>query len=374
MTAAPAPIRRIERQRASAALDYPFNAPAPDGSVVEVAPGILWARMPMPMALDHINVYLLRDGEGWTVVDTGLNLPDGRALWEQIAATRLDGLPIRRLVCTHSHHDHAGLAAWIMERFDAELYMSHGEYFMLRHYAAPPPDPLPPLHQGFYLRAGLSAEQIEHMFGGLRRNSFAPPVPQCYRRLRDGDRLTIGTREWQVVVGEGHSPEHVCLYNASERILLAGDQLLPRITSNVLVTPFEPEANPLGLWLASLDRLKQLAEDTLILPSHQGVFRGLHARVQELHAHHGQQFDLLLRSLQERGPATAWELMQVQFPKRRGAMDDLMAMGESIAHLNWLRQQGLIRRWLHDDGCHRFERMPVVEGMPQAYDFSETHE
>lgn len=373
--AAPAAERaRPERLRASADLAYPFEPPTPDGAVVEVAPGILWARMPMPMALDHINVYLLRDGDGWTVVDTGLNLPASRELWEQIAATRLDGLPIRRLVCTHSHHDHAGLAAWIMERFDAELFMSYGEYFMLRHYAAPPPDPLPALHQSFYLRAGQDAEQIEHMFSSLRRNAFAPPVPQSYRRLRDGDRLTIGARQWQVVVGEGHSPEHVCLYNASERILLAGDQLLPRITSNVLVMPFEPEGNPLQLWLASLDRLSLLAEDTLVLPSHQGVFRGLHARVQELHAHHHQQFDLLLRTLDERGPATAWELMQIQFPKRRGPMDDLMAMGEAIAHLSWLRHQGLVRRWLDDDGRHRFERPRQAPGAVATHDLSETHE
>ena len=367
-TAAPSAERaRPERLRASADLAYPFEPPTPDGAVVEVAPGILWARVPMPMALDHINVYLLRDGEGWTVVDTGLNLPASKAVWEQLAATQLQGLPIRRLICTHSHYDHAGLAAWIMERFGAELLMSYGEYFMLRGFTAPPPDPLPPLQQSFYRRAGMDDAQIDHMFSSLRRDPFAPPVPQNYQRLRDGDRLPIGPREWQVVVGEGHSPEHVCLYNASERILLAGDQLLPRITSNVLVTPIEPEGNPLQLWLASLNRLNALAQDTLVLPSHQGVFRGLHARVQELHAHHRQQFELLERTLREGGPATAWELMQVQFPKRRGPMDDLMAMGEAIAHLSWLRHQGRIRRWLDDDGRYRFQATPA------AHPISETH-
>lgn len=367
--AQPAERARPERLRASADLAYPFEPPTPDGAVVEVAPGILWARVPMPMALDHINVYLLRDGEGWTVVDTGLNLPASKEVWERIATRHLQGLPIRRLLCTHSHYDHAGLAAWIMERFGADLLMSYGEYFMLRGFTAPPPDPLPPLQQSFYLRAGMDAAQIDHMFSSLRRDPFAPPVPQNYQRLRDGDRLQIGAREWQVVVGEGHSPEHVCLYNASERILLAGDQLLPRITSNVLVTPFEPEGNPLQLWLASLDRLNALAADTLVLPSHQGVFRGLHARVQELHAHHRQQFDLLERTLREGGPATAWELMQLQFPKRRGPMDDLMAMGEAIAHLSWLRHQGRVRRWLDDDGRYRFQVTPAAT----TDQFSETH-
>lgn len=346
--------RKPERLRASAALDYPFTPPATDGSVVEVAPGILWARMPMPMALDHINVYLLRDGDGWTAVDTGLNTADSRDRWEHIAANHLQGLPIRRLVCTHGHYDHAGLAAWIMERFGATLCMTYGEYFMIRGFAGPPPNPLPPTQLAFYQRAGMQDAQIAQIFDALRRDPFMPPVPPAYQRLRDGDMLRIGARDWQVVVGEGHSPEHACLYSASDRILIAGDQLLPRITSNVLVTPIEPEANPLQLWLASLDRLGRLADGTLVLPSHQNLFRGLHARVDELHAHHQQQFDLLCAALTRLGPATALELMQVQFPKRRHAMDELMAMGETIAHLSWLRHAGRIRRVLDDDGCHRF--------------------
>ena len=241
-----------------------------------------------------------------------------------------------------------------MERFGATLLMTYGEYFMLRGFSGPPPDPLPPTHQVFYERAGMKPAQVEQMFGALRRDPFTPPVPPAYQRLRDGDMLRIGQRDWQVVVGEGHSPEHACLYNASERILIAGDQLLPRITSNVLITPIEPEANPLQLWLASLDRLARLADDTLVLPSHQNVFSGLHARVAELHAHHQQQFDLLCAALRRCGSATAHELMQVQFPKRRHPMDDLLAMGEALAHLSWLRHAGRVRRVLDDDGCHRF--------------------
>ena len=358
MADAQTPSTKPQRLKASAALDYPYEPPAADGSVVEVAPGILWARMPMPMALDHINVYLLRDEDGWTVVDTGLNTETSRQVWEHIASTRLDGLPIKRLICTHGHYDHAGLAAWIMERFGACLLMTYGEYFMIRGFMGPPPDPLPPIQHAFYQRAGMADEQIHRMFAALRRDPFMPPVPPSYQRLREGDTLRIGSRDWRVVIGEGHSPEHACLYNASDRILIAGDQLLPRITSNVLVSPIEPEANPLQLWLASLDRLDQLAEDTLVLPSHQNVFRGLHARVEELHAHHQQQFDLLCDELQQRGPSTAWEVMLVQFPKRRHPTDDLMALGETIAHLSWLRHAGRIRRILDDDGCYRFHLTP----------------
>ena len=345
---------RAQRLRASAVLDYPYTPPAADGSVVEVAPGILWARMPMPMALDHINVYLLRDEEAWTVVDTGLHTETSKQVWEHIAATHLDGLPITRLICTHGHYDHAGLAAWIMERFGACLQMTYGEYYMVRGLMGPPPDPLPSSQRNFYLRAGMCDEQIDRMFSALRSDPFMPPIPPHYQRIREGDTLPIGDRDWVVLIGEGHSPEHACLYNPADRILIAGDQLLPRITSNVLVSPIEPEANPLQLWLASLDRLDQLAPDTLVLPSHQNVFRGLHARVEELRLHHQQQFDLLCEELKQHGPHTALELMLVQFPKRRHAADDLMAMGETIAHLSWLRHEGRVRRVLEEDGCYRF--------------------
>ena len=157
-----------------------------------------------------------------------------------------------------------------------------------------------------------------------------------------------------MLIGEGHSPEHACLYNASERILIAGDQLLPRISSNVMVGPIEPEANPLQLWLASLRKLDRLAPDTLVLPSHQGVFRGLHARVEELLDHHEQQFELLRAELARGGPATALALTRVQFPKLRHAMDEMMALGECIAHLSWLRNEGEVSRDVADDGSHRF--------------------
>jgi len=347
---------RLPRRAASAALDYPFTPPAADGSVVEVAPGILWLRQPMPMSLDHINVYLLRDGEGWTLVDTGLNTTRSQELWREIVATRLGGLPLKRLICTHSHYDHAGLAAWLMESYQIPLLMSYGEYFMMRGVSTLP-EPLPDSHLRFYQQAGMPADVVARMFEALRRDPFMPEVPPSFERIREGELIRIGSRDWRVVIGEGHSPEHACLYCEEERILLAGDQLLPRITSNVLVSPIEPEADPLRLWLASLDRLDQLAPDTLVLPSHQGVFRGLHARVEELRAHHQQQFDLLLAALDELGAATAYELMLRQFPKRRHPVDDLMALGETIAHLSCLRYQGSLRRVLEEDGCHRFSRL-----------------
>lgn len=357
----PAPVARPD----AAALVYPLVAPAPDGSVVEVARGVLWARMPMPMALDHINVYLLRGERGWTVVDTGLDLEKTRELWRRIAAEQLGGLPIEALVCTHWHHDHAGLAHWFVEHFDVPVYMTLGEYYTMRAFAEPARDPLPPGQLEFYLRAGLGTEGVRNLFDGLRSDRFVTQAPASFRRLRGGDELAIGERRWRVVIGEGHAPEHACLYDAEARLLLSGDQLLPRISSNVLVNHVEPEADPLALWLASLLRLEQLAPDTLVLPSHQEVFRGLHLRTRELAEHHYRKLDDLRGHLRALGRATTYEATQKLFPRRRGAIDDMLALGETIAHLSWLHHAGEATRTLDVDGVYRFE-MAVDDGRPQT--------
>jgi glyoxylase-like metal-dependent hydrolase (beta-lactamase superfamily II) len=193
----------------------------------------------------------------------------------------------------------------------------------------------------------------------MRLDPYMPPHPQAFVRLRGGDELAIGARRWRVVIGEGHSPEHACLYCADERILIAGDQLLPRISSNVLVTSIEPEANPLQLWFDSLARLEPLAPDTLILPSHQGVFRGLHVRTRELREHHEQQFGVLRARIAGQGPCTAFEAMLQLFPRLRNAVDDMLALGETIAHLSWLRQAGELKRVLDEDGAYRFSLVPT---------------
>lgn len=333
---------------------FPFAPPQPDGTLVTLAPGVFWARMPMPMQLDHINVYLLRDHDGWFIIDTGLNLPAARDLWETIVERHFDGLPLKGLICTHFHYDHAGLSAWLTERFEAPLYMTHGEYFTMRTLAGPPPEPLPDSLLKFYLRAGMPRERVEEMFARLRRDPFMPPHPRAFNRLREGQVLSIGGRDWRVVIGEGHSPEHACLYCESDRLLIAGDQLLPRITSNVLVSDIEPEANPLKLWLDSLGRLATLAPDTLVLPSHERVFRGLLPRVAELYAHHDLQFDIVRSHLRETGSATAFETKGKLFPRVLSAVEDLMALGETIAHLSFLHHAGELRRVLGDDGLYRF--------------------
>jgi len=201
----------------------------------------------------------------------------------------------------------------------------------------------------------------------MRKDPFMAPQPRSFRRLRGGDTLKIGTREWRVVIGEGHSPEHACLYCEQDQILVAGDQVLPRISSNVLVTGIEPEANPLQLWFNSLTLLDQLAPDALVLPSHERVFRGLHARTQELREHHEHQFGLLRAHLEENAVCSAFEAMLCLFPRLRGPVDDMLALGEAIAHLSWMCQAGELSRVLDEEGVFRFRLSEALVASPSDY-------
>lgn len=347
--------------RPSALLDYPFEAPASDGSRVDIAPGIVWIRMPMPIPLDHINVYLLRDDDGWVVVDTGLHTDEAKAIWERVVAERLDGLPIKAVLCTHFHYDHAGLAGWLVERFDVPLYMTFGEYYMMRMMWQPLPEQPAPAQARFLQRAGVPAETGRAMHDALLRDPFMPKETPPFRRLRDDQVLRIGGRQWRVVIGAGHSPEHACLYCEDEAILISGDQLLPGISSNVQVTPAEPEGDPLQQWFDSLDRLATLAPHTLVLPSHQRVFRGVHARVQSLRDHHAKQLEQLTTFIARQPGCTALEAMEALFTKLRSAVDRFLALGETIAHLSWLRFNGRIERRLDAQGVYRFD-LAVARG------------
>lgn len=341
-------------------LDFPLLPPSADGSVVQVAEGLLWARMPMPMGLDHINIYLLKDGDGWLAVDTGLALPETRELWERLVTTALGGAPLTGLLCTHFHYDHAGLAAWMQERFDIPLWMTLGEFHTLRTLWAPtlPQMPQMPPHQAqYYRRAGLAQERAQHLFDTLRQDRFVSTAPVTFRRVRHGDVMTIDGRAWQVLVGEGHSPEHACLFDAQRGLLIAGDQLLPRISSNLMVSPTEPDADPLRCWFKSLDQLDTLPEDTLVLPSHDEVFRGVHRRTRMLRWHHRRTLDRLDERLlqgREMGGCTAVQAMAALYPRLRGPMDEVLALGETLAHLNWLQGQGHLTRSLDSEGVHRY--------------------
>lgn len=329
-------------------LVFPWPEPPAIGDCREVAPGVHWLRMGLPLALDHINLYLLDAGNGWYVLDTGMNTDGSRETWERVMATCLGGRPVIGVIVTHMHPDHVGLAGWLCERFRAPLLMSFGEYFSARCFSTPPKT-LAWSTEAFFRRAGMSDDYI----GGFRRRvrgygSLVAELPGSYRRLRDGDLLPIGSRYWRVVVGSGHSPEHVCLHCEADGLLLAGDQVIAGITSNVSVMAIEPDANPLACWLDSHRRFLQLPADVLVLPAHNLPFRGLHRRLQALIDHHEDHMRALEAACVQ--PQSLPELLPVLFRRPLGDNERSMAVGECLAHLHLLMARGRIARDLDGDG------------------------
>ncbi|MBX9574271.1 MAG: MBL fold metallo-hydrolase [Caulobacteraceae bacterium] len=307
-------------------------------------------RLPLPMALDHVNVWALSDGDGWTIVDTGLRTPASIDAWEAALSGPLGGRRVVRVICTHMHPDHIGLAGWLCERFGAPLVMSRLEYVTGRMLIADV-GPAPDAGADFYRRAGWSEAQIEAWRKGYGRfGSAVMPLPPTYERLREGDVVSIDGKDWEIVIGDGHSPEHVCLWRREDGVFLAGDQILPKISSNVSVWPTEPAADPLGDWMASLDRLRAtLPDDLLVLPSHGEPFRGVHVRLEALKRGH----ELSLRRLERRiaDPVRAVDVFATLFGRAIGEGLLGMATGEALAHLNYLERHGRARRSAGPDGA-----------------------
>jgi glyoxylase-like metal-dependent hydrolase (beta-lactamase superfamily II) len=322
-------------------LVYPFTDKPEAGGAIEAAPGVKWLRLPLPFVLDHINVWAIRDGDGWTLVDTGVRSKDCMAAWEQILAGPLEGLPVKRVIVTHMHPDHVGLAGWLTSRFGVRLWMTRLEYLTCRVLVADTGREAPEDGVRFYRASGWSEAQIEAYrarFGGFGK--AVHHLPDGYRRMREGETIRIGEHGWRVVMGNGHSPEHACLWCEDLGVLISGDQVLPRISSNVSVWPTEPDADPLDDWLASLAKLKrEIPGGALVLPSHGEPFTGLHDRLDALTRGHERSLTRLLRLLAE--PKRVVDTFGALFARSIG--DDLigMASGEANAHLNCLVGRGL---------------------------------
>jgi glyoxylase-like metal-dependent hydrolase (beta-lactamase superfamily II) len=329
-------------------LHYPCGDPPPVGDTKEIAPGVLWVRMPLPFDLRWINLWLLEDGDGWTVVDTGVATDESRAHWRSIfASPALGGKPVTRVFCTHMHPDHVGLAGWITAEFGCALWMSRLEYVVGRMLVADTGREAPEDGVNFYRAAGWDEAALatyRERFGAFGR--MVQAVPDSFRRVTAGDSL-LG--------GHGHSPEHLCLWSPELNLFISGDQILPRISSNVSVFPTEPDADPLTDWLESCARLqREIPADVLVLPAHNEPFVGAHARLQELIDGH----ELGLRRVEQRlaaGPRRAVDLFGALFPGVVTSKVLGFATGESLAHLNCLIARGRARRRLAPDGIWLFE-------------------
>jgi len=332
-------------------LHYPHGDKVPeDDKVIEVAEGIYWARMPLPWSLDHINVYLIDEGDGWTVIDTGSQGKSGMERWEQLEDEFMCGKPIINVIATHMHPDHLGLAGWLVERHKANFLMTMSEYLLAQHLWLTASPEMPQNEMDFLFRAGVSRSFEEQMkaagFGHFKKGVYE--LPYSYQRMEDGSILYLGGRKWRVVVGRGHSPEHACLSCLDEPIFISGDQILPQITSNVSVYAREPRGNPLAHWLASLDRMNGVSGDPLVLPSHGKVFVGLHKRLDSLIDSHVRKLHKLYEWCSE--PRKPVETFPALFRRKITGFDFFMALGEAISHLHLLESIGLLER--NFDGRH----------------------
>jgi len=339
-----------------AVLDYPFPAPPPPGTTIEVAPRIHWLRMPLPFALDHINLWLLADGDAFTLVDCGYGNDPTRALWERHFEGTLAQRPLRRIVATHCHPDHVGNAQWLSARTGAPVAMTHAEFLTAHAIAGQ--------HGGYgvaptielFRRHGMDADHRAAF--EARGNPYTrgvPSLPLSFERLLDGDTIRCGGADWTVVEGHGHSPEHASLYSRERGVLISGDMLLPRISTNVSVWAPEPDGDPLGRFLDSIAAFETLPPDTLVLPSHGLPFRGISVRVAQLRAHHDARLSELAAAVAAAAaPASAADVVPVLFRRELDLQQRYFAIGESIAHLNRLWHAKRLRRDVAADGTVRF--------------------
>ena len=322
-------------------LSYPESKPPAAGESLAVAAGVQWLRMPLPFALDHVNLWLLEEFDGWAAVDTGIALDPVKAAWERALA----GKRLTRQIVTHFHPDHLGLAAWLEDKTGAPLWITQGEYLTANVVRAQIGGYSVPAMLAYFRTHGLDAERLAGL--ETRGNAYArvvPAIPSTYRRIYNGEEIAVGKNVWRVIVGHGHAPEHASLYCASLGVLISGDMLLPRISTNVSAFAGVPEGNPLARFLESIAALRELPEDTLVLPSHGLPFRGLHARVEQLELHHRGRCDVLLEACAAT-PKTAAELLPVLFERDIADPHQIMfALGEAIAHLIFLEQSRAMTR------------------------------
>ena len=356
-------------------LVYPFAGPPERGQTTEVAPGVHWIRMPLPYALNHINLWAIEDGAGWAIVDTGVRTEETAAVWRELFANARDERPLTRVFVTHMHPDHVGMAGWLTRKFGVRLWMSRLEYLSCRAMVSDTGREAPPDAIDFCRRAGwgpVAIETYRARFGNFGKHIHT--LPDSFRRLHDGDEFAIGANTWRVVVGSGHSPEHACLYCPELKVLISGDQVLPRISSNVSVFPTEPDADPMKNWLESLAKLKrEVPDEVLVLPAHNECFRGLHARIDALASGQERALQRLRRSLAE--PKRAIDVFGALFARAIAEADVGllgMATGESLACLNYLVHRGEVGREVDADGVAWYRQAGLSRSGPPPARLSES--
>ena len=338
-------------------LRYPWAEPPENGTAVEVAEGVLWCRLPLPMKLDHVNVYALDDGDGWTVIDTGFASNKTRAMWEGLMAGPMGGKPVTRVIVTHHHPDHVGLAGWFKTAHGAELLTTRTAWLMARMLTLDVQEVPVTETLEFWRSAGMDpevlarrAEERPFNFGDI-----VAPMPLGYTRLRQDDVIEMGGRTWDVHMGNGHAPEHATFWSRDDGLVISGDQILPSISPNIGVYATEPMADPIGDWLEACERLAVLArEDHLVLGGHKLPFTGLPTRMRQLIDNHHGALERLLAFID--APKAAGECFTPLFKRRIGEGEYGLALVEAVAHLSHLYQTGRATRTRRADGAWVYQR------------------
>jgi glyoxylase-like metal-dependent hydrolase (beta-lactamase superfamily II) len=327
------------------ALQFPYPIPPKPLELIEASPGIFWVRLPLPFRLDHVNVYLIEDGDGFTLIDAGIDNPASREMWAALFDGPLRGRPITRVLATHCHPDHIGLAGWLCARFGLKLYASQTEYLDTLCVRLDPGALNAEPYRSFYRAHGLSDSQTELLLNrGLQYLRMVSELPRTFRRVIAGETLRIGGRAFEVITGGGHSSEQVMLHCADQNVLLCADQALAKITPNISVEAMDPDGDPLGIYLRSLEQLRRnLPEDVLALPGHNLPFVGLSIRVDELNAHHASRCRAILEAC-GKSPRSVVELVPVVFGR---VIEDphqmSFAFSEALAHANYLIRRDELR-------------------------------
>ena len=325
------------------AIRFPRAEPPPFGAPAEIASGVLWLRLPLPYALDHVNIFLFEEDGGWAVFDTGLSDDPVYEAWEQVLGRHLGGRPITRVVVSHFHPDHVGMAGWLCERFGAPLHMPQAEYLYSRLLQSLPVTARTE-DQPFYRALGMATEDIQRILNsGKRYLQRVSGLPPSYHRMIAGQTVGLGGRTWQILTGGGHAPEQAMLWCRDHRLFLSADQVLARISPNVSVFEVEPDADPLGLYLSSLTAIREtVSDEVLVLPGHNLAFHGLHERVGQLIHHHDHRCSLIIAACKDTA-LTCRELVPALFHRKLDPHTLSFALGETLAHLNYLVKRDRLR-------------------------------
>ena len=329
---------------------FPQPVPPDPGTLREVAPGILWLRLPLPFLLDHVNVYLVEDEGGWAALDTGLGNDICKAAWEAAFAGPLRGQRLTRVICSHFHPDHMGLVGWLTERFSCPLFVTRTEFLTTKVLE----NTIFAASTNFYSERGMPpAFGAAVAEDGHNYLHLVTGIPSQFERLKAGASIRVGGRVFSILTGGGHSPEQAMLYCASDRIFFSFDQVLTRISPNVSVASMEPAADPLGEYLHSLREIRgAIPGDVLVLPGHHVPFTGLHTRVDQLLEHHATRCELIAEATRT-APQTASSLVPVLFKRKMDEHQTGFAFGETVAHVNYMVAQGRVTETRDADGILR---------------------